>query len=103
MARNAVRRGHSVPPMLIRALLPAASVALLAAAPAQAAPVSVTYTAVGESVYTVPDGVHAIDVSLTGARGGSFNAAFDWAWGGRGAAVTGSFAVAPGQKLYAVV
>jgi hypothetical protein len=42
------------------------------AAPADAAQVSTTYSAVGESTFTVPDGVHAVDVALTSAHGGSY-------------------------------
>jgi hypothetical protein len=86
--------------MLLRTLIPAAAAAALVAAPAQAAPVSVTYTTVGESVFTVPSGVHAVDVSLTGARGGTRSG---WAPGGRGATVKGTLAVTPGQVLYAQV
>jgi hypothetical protein len=78
----------------------AAAAAVLVAAPAQAAtPVSVTYTAVGESAFTVPAGVHAVEVSLTGARGGSMGISP----GGRGAAVTGLLPVTPGDRLYAEV
>ena len=102
MAKKGVRAGNSVRTMILRALLPAAAAAVLIAAPAQAAPVSVTYTAVGESVFTVPDGVHAVDVSLTGARGGSFDV-IHFVRGGRGATVSGRLAVTPGQKLYAEV
>ena len=86
--------------MLLRTLIPAAAAAVLVAAPAHAAQVSTTYTTVGESAFTVPAGVHAIDVSLTGARGGTRSG---WALGGRGAAVNGTLAVTPGQVLYAQV
>jgi hypothetical protein len=83
--------------MLLRTLIPAVAGALLIAAPGHAAtPRSVTYTTVGESQFTVPAGVHAVDVSLTGARGGSD---LNWAPGGRGATVTGTLPVTPGQKL----
>jgi hypothetical protein len=86
--------------MLLRALIPTAAAAFVIAAPAQAAPVSVTYTTVGESVFVVPPGVHDVDVALTGAAGGS---EFNGTGGGRGATVTGTLPVLPGDRLYAVV
>ncbi len=100
MARTGLRAAHSVPTMILRALLPTIAVAVLVAAPAQAAPVSVTFDTVGESVFTVPVNVRSLDVSLTGARGGSRTG---WAPGGRGATISGTLAVAPGQVLYALV
>jgi hypothetical protein len=86
--------------MLARALVPAAVLTALVAAPAQAAQVSSTFTTVGESEFVVPTGVHRLDVTLTGARGGTHA---DWAPGGRGALVAGSLPVVPGARLYAVV
>jgi hypothetical protein len=90
---------------MLKALLPTAALAAIAiAAPAQAAgtSVSTTYTTVGESTFVVPPGVHRVDVSLTGARGGNSWRSVD-AVGGRGATVTGSLAVTPGSTLYAEV
>ena len=86
--------------MLLRSLLPAAAVAVLVAAPANAAPVSVTYTTVGESVFVVPPGVRSVEVSLTGARGGSGHRGEP---GGLGATVSGRVAVTPGAPLYVEV
>ena len=86
--------------MYTRTLLSAAVAALVVAAPADAALLSTTFTTVGESTFTVPDGVHAVDVSLTGARGGSYPG---WLPGGRGATVTGMLPVTPGQALYAQI
>jgi hypothetical protein len=85
--------------MLTRAFIPAAAAAVLVAAPAHAAPVSTAFTTVGASVFTVPAGVHAVDVSLTGARGG--HTYIDS--GGRGALVRSTLPVTPGTRLYAVV
>ena len=100
MARTGDRGRHSVLACTLRTLLPAAAAAVLVAAPAHAAQVSTTYTTVGESAFTVPAGVHAIDVSLTGARGGAH---FDST---RAAAVrwcAARWPVTPGERLYAVV
>src|ERR1700754_1804664 len=86
--------------MLLRTLVPAATATVLLAASAQAAPVTTTYTDVGESVFVVPPGVHSVDVALTGAGGGSGTGG---APGGLGATVSGTLGVFSGMRLYANV
>ena len=60
--------------------------------------VTCTYTAGGESQFTVPQGVNSITATAVGAQGGT-SFATDTP-GGLGAQATGSLAVTPGQTLY---
>ena len=59
-----------------------------------------TYTG-GEQTYTVPAGVSSLYVTATGARGGGPTSGFGT--GGRGAVVTGTVQVTPGQTLFVEV
>jgi hypothetical protein len=61
-------------------------------------PVTVTYTDVGEHVFTVPAGVTSIHVVAVGGKGGG-----GFALGGAGARTEGDLTVTPGQTLYAEV
>jgi hypothetical protein len=85
----------------LRALCLAGTAVLAAAAPAAAAPPSVTYTGAGEHAFVVPAGVTRVTVALTGARGGG--GVFGAPIGGRGAIVSGLLDVSPGGRLYAEV
>jgi hypothetical protein len=84
---------------LRRAGLAGGLAALVAAAPAEAATFTFSYTG-SEQVFTVPAGVTSVEVTVVGARGG---AAMFGAAGGRGALVTGTLTVNPGQPLYVEV
>lgn len=68
-------------------------------AAAEAAPQSITFTAPGEHSWTVPAGVTRVDVLAVGGEGGSNGVGR----AGRGARVTATLDVTPGQTLYAVV
>lgn len=68
------------------------------AAPTVISPVTVTYTDVGEHVFTVPAGVTSIHVVAIGGKGGG-----GFALGGAGARTEGDLTVTPGQTLYAEV
>ena len=57
---------------------------------------TITYGSSGaEETFTVPEGIDSIDVTVVGAYGGG--------WGGRGAVVTGGFAVAPFDDFFVEV
>ena len=68
---------------------------------------SCAYTAQGETAFTVPAGVTSLDVVAVGARGtnGTVGDGFGGTpgVGGRGARVTGTLDVTPGQALYVEV
>ena len=87
------RAGLRRTPALLLALL--ASLALPAAASAQAETFSFTGT---EQTYTVPAGVTAVHVEAVGAAGEAGDAT-----GGMGALVSGELSVTPGQTLYVEV
>lgn len=72
-----------------------------AAPTAQANPVTVVYNYTGTiQTFTVPAGVTAITIKGIGADGG--NSVSSGVNGGRGASLTGTFAVTPGQTIYIV-
>jgi hypothetical protein len=56
---------------------------------------SVSFTAPGDHIFVVPAGVQSVTVTAIGAAGGGCGAA-----GGRGAQITGTVAVTPGEQLY---
>lgn len=79
-----------------------ALLALAGAAPSQAADPQATTTfpyvdSDAPQLFTVPSGVMSINVSVTGAQGGSVNGT--GIGGGLGAAVTGTLSVTPGEVL----
>ncbi|GAA3455525.1 hypothetical protein [Dactylosporangium matsuzakiense] len=82
----------------------AGAAGLLAAAPAHADdaprpdPGPVQFTAAGEHLFTVPDGVYALHVAAVGARGVSAMSP-----GGVGARAEGDVVVMPGLVLYVEV
>ncbi|MDN5760684.1 MAG: hypothetical protein L0H59_19535, partial [Tomitella sp.] len=60
-----------------------------------------TFTAAGESRFTVPFGVTSVAATAVGAQGGMFPR--NGASGGLGAQATGTFSVTRGQTLYVEV
>lgn len=75
--------------------------ALLAVAPASAAPIgtSETFSATGAiQTWTVPSGVTTVFVELAGGQGGR-----SFGWGGTGAELTGTLSVTPGETLNVIV
>ncbi|MBL0882881.1 MAG: hypothetical protein IBJ16_05990, partial [Chitinophagaceae bacterium] len=69
---------------------------------AQANPVTVEYDYTGTiQTFTVPAGVTSLTIKGIGADGG--NSTSSGVNGGRGASLTGTFAVTPGQVIYMVV
>jgi hypothetical protein len=58
-----------------------------------------TFTAAGQATYTVPVGVHGVQVAATGAAGGDCYGVV----GGRGASISAVVPVTPGQTLYVTV
>ncbi|MGV3596011.1 MAG: glycine-rich protein [Sediminibacterium sp.] len=69
---------------------------------AQANPVTVEYNYTGGiQTFTVPAGVTSLTIKGIGADGGSSTSS--GVNGGRGASLTGTFAVTPGQVIYMVV
>ena len=79
-------------------MLLTAACALTCPGVATAATTTVTFTAPGVSPFVVPAGVTSIDVTAVGAAGGSdiFSCT---GVGGRGAAVSSTIAVVPGEQL----
>jgi hypothetical protein len=91
-----------VPRRLRRAGLAAGLAALAggcAPAAAEAATVTFGYTG-SEQTFVVPAGVSRVEVTVVGARGGRAADPWDTLPVGRGAVVSGSLAVSPGQVLY---
>jgi hypothetical protein len=84
-----------------------AVVGVLVTAPAEAAPVTETFDYTGAAQeFTVPDGVHHIDVVACGAQGGPsspFPPVFVSGEGGRGGRATGTIGVTPGESLWVYV
>jgi hypothetical protein len=78
------------------------AVGILAAAAAVAAPsvaqaaTTQTFTSPGISIYTVPSGATQLSISAVGAAGGGWCAN---GGGGRGASVSGTFPVSPGEQV----
>jgi Glycine rich protein len=76
----------------------------LIAGPGPAAADTVTFSYTGaEQVFVVPAGVSRVEVTVIGAKGGRAGSPFAGLAVGRGALVTGSLAVSPGQALYVEV
>jgi hypothetical protein len=101
--RTVSRFPHRLVAVAIAATLGVALAGTVEVTPALAAtaPITVTtvsYTEVGEHVFTVPAGVTSIHVVAIGAKGGG-----GYAPGGVGARVEGDLAVTGGQNLYAAV
>ena len=81
-------------------LLTAGLAVVLSGSAAQAAPVTVTFDQPGAYTWTVPGGVTSVAVTLAGGEGGPGGGqGLPWGAGGRGATVTGTIAVTPGQVL----
>ncbi|MCW3065800.1 MAG: hypothetical protein JWN32_2972, partial [Solirubrobacterales bacterium] len=93
-----VRRGREV----VLVLCAAGVAALSGGATAQAAPCTATpFTSTGsEQSCTVPAGVHAVNVTAIGAHGSD---ACVGNHGGRGATVSATLSVTPGQTLFVEV
>lgn len=86
--------------------MPAAVVVGLTAAvvpSASAAPVTVTFDSPGDHAWTVPAGADEAVFELFGGEGGAYNVNFSQAPGGKGARVTGTLAVTPGETLSLLV
>ena len=100
------RRGRHAKVQPARRILAALGSLALAAAglvaidtPAQALTQTYSYTG-GPQIYVVPDAVTSLTVSLEGAQGGSPSAG---GTGGKGATVTATIAVNPGEVLMLMV
>src|SRR4051812_11513300 len=84
-------------------LVSVAALSLVATFPAVASAGKTTFSFTGgEQTYTVPAGVTALQVTATGARGGG-PVGGTTLLAGRGAVVTGTINVTPGQTLYVEV
>jgi Glycine rich protein/Abnormal spindle-like microcephaly-assoc'd, ASPM-SPD-2-Hydin len=77
----------------------AVGVMAVSAPVAAAATQTVDFTTVGEHQFTVPAGVTSVEFAVTGAAGGNSGTSV----GGRGATVTGTLTVFPGQLWYVQV
>src|SRR5690625_4405609 len=81
------------------ALLVPATVVAASAQP----PTDFSWTSPGTYNWTVPDGVHSISVTVAGGQGGNDEIFNDLEWvghpGGRGATITGTYEVSPGDQL----
>ena len=85
--------------LFVSVLVFAAGSVAVSTSSAAAADPTVSFTAPGEHVYTVPSGVTRVDVVAVG--GGGESSAHRH--GGRAARIMGTLDVTPGQALYAVV
>src|SRR5215475_12788160 len=107
LSSRAVPIWARTPRRLLGAAMAVLGVALLVVPTAlsstvSAAPTEVDFGPLGvEQTFTVPADVHSIDVTLVGARGGDNNNAS--ATGGKGAEVTATIDVTPGDVLYVEV
>jgi hypothetical protein len=73
-----------------------AALAAVAAPSAAQAATTQTFTSPGASIYTVPGGASQLSISAVGAAGGGWCAN---GGGGRGASVSGTFPVSPGEQV----
>ncbi len=73
-----------------------AALAAVAAPSAARAATTQTFTTPGTSIYTVPSGVTQLSIAAVGAAGGGWCAN---GGGGRGASVSGTFPVSPGEQV----
>jgi len=90
-------RGGRAPAAAARAAMLAAAALLVAAGSAHADGIgTATFTDPGQHSFTVPAGVTRVTVTAVGGRGGS--GCFGWD-GGRGAALTATLPVSPGEVL----